>query len=91
MEINLKYFDPSYIIRSVKANAADSIYCMLLAQNAVHAGMAGKTAMVVGLYDGHQVHIPVSKVTSRKKVDIDGPLWRAALAATGQPPSMRND
>jgi 6-phosphofructokinase 1 len=91
MELNLKYIDPSYIIRSVPANAGDSIYCMLLGQYAVHAAMAGRTAMVVGLYGGDYVHLPLSAVTSRKKVDINGTLWRATLAATGQPAVMRNE
>lgn len=90
-EINLKYIDPSYIIRSVPADAGDSIYCMLLGQHAVHAGMAGKTAMVVGRYANEYVHLPLSAVTSRKKVAPQGTLWRAALAATGQPPFMRSD
>lgn len=30
------------MIRSIPANAADSLYCMQLAQNAVHGAMAGK-------------------------------------------------
>lgn len=37
----VKYIDPSYTVRSVPANAADSLYCMQLAQNAVHGAMAG--------------------------------------------------
>ena len=31
MELNLKYIDPSYAIRSVPANAYDSVYCLRLA------------------------------------------------------------
>ncbi|OPL11528.1 MAG: diphosphate--fructose-6-phosphate 1-phosphotransferase [delta proteobacterium MLS_D] len=90
VELNLKYIDPSYLIRSVPANASDSIYCMLLGQYAVHAAMAGRTAMVVGLYGGDYVHLPLASVTSRKKVDTEGTLWRATLAGTGQPAEMRN-
>ena len=40
IDINLKYIDPSYIIRSAPANASDSIYCQRLGGNAVHAAMA---------------------------------------------------
>ena len=40
MPISIKYIDPSYIIRSVPANANDRIYCGFLGQNAVHAAMA---------------------------------------------------
>ena len=35
-EATVKYIDPSYMIRSVAANATDSLYCMQLGQNAVH-------------------------------------------------------
>jgi len=90
MEINLKYIDPSYIIRSVPANASDSLYCDILGQYAVHAGMAGKTGMVVGLYLNEYVHLPINTVTLRKKVDPNGNIWMRALEATGQPPSMKN-
>ena len=85
-DINLKYIDPSYIIRSVPANASDSIYCDLLGQYAVHAGMAGKTAMVLGLYRGEYVHLPLKAVTSRRKLNPQSNLWLRVLEATGQPP-----
>lgn len=90
MEINLKYIDPSYIIRSVTANASDSLYCAVLGQCAVHAGMAGKTGMVVGLYKNDYVHFPIGAVTMRKKVDPDGNIWMRVLEATGQPPLMKD-
>lgn len=89
LEVNLKYFDPSYIIRSVPASANDSMYCELLGQYAVHAGMAGKTGMVVGLYNNEFVHLPIEAVTVRKKVDPAGRLWMRVLEATGQPDSMK--
>jgi 6-phosphofructokinase 1 len=87
MEINLKYIDPSYIIRSMPANYNDRIYCGFLGQNAVHAGMAGKTAMLVSRWHGHYVHVPIkSSVGKAKEVDLDSPLWRSVLESTGQPP-----
>lgn len=89
MEINLKYIDPSYTIRSVPANASDSLYCAILGQHAVHAGMAGKTGMVVGLFNNEYVHLPINTVTVRKKVDPNGNMWMRALEATGQPSSMK--
>jgi 6-phosphofructokinase 1 len=91
METNLKYIDPSYTIRSVPSNASDSLYCAVLGQCAVHAGMAGKTGMVVGLYRNEYVHLPIRAVTTRKKVDPDGNLWMRVLEATGQPPTMINE
>jgi 6-phosphofructokinase 1 len=86
IELNLKYIDPSYTIRSVEATASDAIFCTFLAANAVHAGMAGKTNMVVGLWNDEYVYIPIDLVvTGRKQVDLNGKLWSSVLEATGQP------
>ena len=90
VEINLKYIDPSYMIRSVRANAGDSIYCGALGLYAVHAGMAGKTGMLVGLTRDEYVHIPIRMVTFGKKVDPEGNIWLRVLESTGQP-NMKND
>ncbi|CAG0952221.1 partial 6-phosphofructokinase 1, partial [Geobacteraceae bacterium] len=76
MECNLKYIDPSYIIRSQPANPHDSALCLLLGQNAVHAGMSGRTNMVVGLWNHQITHVPIPLATrQRKKIDPDGWLW----------------
>ena len=86
IEINLKYMDPSYTIRSVPATPNDSIFCGFLGQNAVHAGMAGKTNMVVGTWNEEFVFIPINLVVAgRKQVDLQGRLWSSVLEATGQP------
>jgi 6-phosphofructokinase 1 len=91
IELNLKYIDPSYLIRSVPATAQDSIFCGFLGQHAVHAGMAGKTNMVVGTWNEQFVYIPIRMVVSgRKQVDLKGSLWGSVLEATGQP-SFRPD
>lgn len=88
----LRYIDPSYIIRSAPANANDSKFCSLLAQNAVHAAMAGKTDFVIGNWNGQFTLLPISAaVSSRKKIDIEGELWWNVLEATGQPIRMKND
>lgn len=89
-EINLKYIDPSYTIRSVPANSNDSIYCGALGQYAVHAAMAGKTGMLVGLMKDEYVHLPLRMVGSGARVDPEGNIWMRVLEATGQPPSMKN-
>ncbi len=90
--IDLKYCDPSYQIRSAVTTASDSIYCERLGNNAAHAGMAGKTKMVVGLVHDKFVYIPTKMATmSRNMVDPEGSLWRDALDATGQPIFMVND
>jgi 6-phosphofructokinase 1 len=91
MEINLKYIDPSYIIRSVPANASDSILCGVLGQYAAHAGLAGKTGMLVGLVNDVFVHLPFKSVAGRRKmIDPNGNIWMQVLEATGQPPTMKN-
>ncbi len=88
-DVTLKYIDPSYIIRSVPASPADSIYCWRLAQNAVHAAMCGKTEMLIGLWHGRLVHVPMRMaISKRKQVDPAGDLWLSVLEATGQPPRM---
>jgi 6-phosphofructokinase 1 len=85
-EINLKYIDPSYLIRSVPANANDRVFCGFLGQHAVHAAMAGKTGMLVSLWNNRYVHIPISLAAARRKqVDPNGRLWLSVLESTVQP------
>jgi 6-phosphofructokinase 1 len=84
--IVMRYFDPSYLIRSSPANAADSVLCDLYARNAVHAAVAGKTGLVIGLLHDSFIHIPIEMLVREKKhIDTDGVWWKAVLAATGQP------
>lgn len=89
-EVNLKYIDPSYIVRSVPANAQDNVYCSRLAQSAVHAAMGGKTGMLVGRWHGSFVHLPLELVIhGRRKVDPTQELWHSVLECTGQPAVMK--
>lgn len=82
----MRYFDPSYQVRSSPANANDSILCDLFARNAVHAAMAGKTGLVIGFLHNQFIHVPIELLTSRKKtMDLNGTAWYATLATTGQP------
>ncbi|MGA1976989.1 MAG: ATP-dependent 6-phosphofructokinase [Bacteroidales bacterium] len=88
---SIKYIDPSYIIRSAPANANDSKFCNLLAQNAVHAALAGKTDFVIGYWNNEFTVLPIPMaVAKRKKIDVEGELWWNVLEATGQPISMKN-
>ena len=90
MELNLKYIDPSYSIRSVPATPHDSAFCLLLGHNAVYAGMSGRTDMVVGFWKNEFTHVPISRaVSKRKKIDPEGWLWSSVLASTGQPVELR--
>lgn len=91
MQVNVKYIDPSYIIRSAQANSYDSIYCARLGANAVHAAMAGKTGVLIGMMNDRFVNLPISlAVSSRKKVSTESSLWRDVLENTRQPISMKN-
>ncbi|MDM8215069.1 ATP-dependent 6-phosphofructokinase [Desulfovibrio piger] len=82
---NLKYIDPSYMIRSVPATSTDKVYCGFLGQHAVHAAMAGRTDMVVCKIQERFVHLPLELVTRRRrKLDVHSELWRAVLESTGQ-------
>ncbi len=82
----VKYVDPAYTIRSAQASADDSVFCFQLGENAVHAAMAGRTGIVVGLWNGRYVHVPVEmSVSQRKQIDPIGSLWQSVLNNTGQP------
>ncbi|MCK4767870.1 MAG: ATP-dependent 6-phosphofructokinase [Desulfobacula sp.] len=83
--ISLKYIDPSYIIRSLPANANDSVFCGFLGRDAVHAGMAGKTKLLISFWNNHYVHVPMdASAGKRKNIDPHGRLWQSVLEATGQ-------
>ncbi len=91
IDISIKYIDPSYMIRSLPANANDRVFCNFLGRNSVHAGMAGKTNLLIGHWNNNFVHVPMKTVAGqRKQMDPKGRLWRSALEATGQG-SLKND
>ena len=81
----IRYFDPSYMVRSVPASAEDAILCDFFARNAVHAAMAGKTGLVIGMQHDIFTHVPIELLTSQKKqLDLNSPAWLGVLASTGQ-------
>ncbi|MBO7224226.1 MAG: 6-phosphofructokinase, partial [Kiritimatiellae bacterium] len=83
--VSIKYFDPSYSIRSVPALGTDAILCHLLAKNAVHAAMAGKTNCVIGKCADIYMHVPIALATiERQKINVDDTLWQAVLDTTCQ-------
>lgn len=85
MEMNLKYIDPSYIIRSVEASADDSVFCLHLGQNAVHAAMSGETGVLIGLWHGQFTIVPLEDaIATRRVIDPTSWLWQSVLFATGQ-------
>lgn len=83
--VSVKYFDPSYCIRSLPASAVDSLLCERFARAAVHAAMAGKTDVLIGLWHNHLVHVPLAvSAGAIKRLDPESELWSSVLALTGQ-------
>jgi 6-phosphofructokinase 1 len=82
----VRYFDPSYQVRSRPANCEDALLCDLFARNAVHAAMAGKTGVVIGFLHERFIHVPIELLATHvKRLDPSSGWWRSVLATTGQP------
>ncbi|XP_010546134.1 PREDICTED: ATP-dependent 6-phosphofructokinase 4, chloroplastic isoform X2 [Tarenaya hassleriana] len=91
MAINMKYIDPTYMIRAVPSNASDNIYCTLLAQSAVHGAMAGFTGFTVGPVNSRHAYIPISVTETTNKVKLTDRMWARLLASTNQPSFLKCD
>ena len=86
IEVSIKYFDPSYHIRSMPADIGDSLLCDQLARNAAHAAMAGKTGLLIGYWHNYCIHVPIElAIASKRHLSQDSELWSAVIASTGQP------
>lgn len=89
IEVALRYMDPSYTLRSVPANAEDARYCLALGQYAAHAGLAGRTNVLVGRWNHRFIHVPIPMAVGRRRqLDPRGEEWRRVLETTGQPSSL---
>ena len=85
-EVNVKYIDPTYMIRALPANSADNIYCTLLAHSAVHGSFAGYTGFITGPVNERIAYIPTELVvTNKNRVDTNSRMWGRVLFSTGQP------
>ena len=83
---DVKYIDPSYIIRSIPTTSNDRIYCKILAHNAVHAAFAGYTGVTVGLVNTHYCYLPIPVIIAApRRVDPRGKSWNRLRASIGQP------
>ncbi|MCL7043950.1 hypothetical protein MKW94_004543 [Papaver nudicaule] len=83
---DLKYIDPTYMIRACRANASDAILCTVLGQNAVHGAFAGYSGITVGICNSHYVYLPIPEViSSTRHVNPDSRMWHRCLTSTGQP------
>jgi 6-phosphofructokinase 1 len=85
----VRYFDPSYQVRSRPANCEDALLCDLFARHAVHAAMAGKTGLVIGFLHERFIHVPIELLAKQtKRLDPKSGWWRSVLATTGQPEKL---
>ena len=89
-ETNVKYFDPSYSVRSIPANSEDSIFCWNLSRQAMYGAMSGMTEFCVGYWHGYFTYIPLKMLLGlRKSLDMRSQLWLSVLSITGQPSNWR--
>jgi len=87
LDAAVRYIDPSYAIRSLPTNSFDAQLCLALGQHAVHAGMAGRTDVVVGVWNQRFTHVPIPvAVGGRRQIVPRGELWQRVLESTGQGP-----
>ena len=85
-KVDLKFIDPTYMIRAVETNPSDKMYCQVLAQGAVHGAFAGFTGITVGVINNHAAYLPISLVVSAPRVvDVRGKTWQRLIWANGQP------
>jgi 6-phosphofructokinase 1 len=92
LPVNIRYIDPSYMIRGIRANTEDAVLCDILARNAAHAAMSGTTGALIGLLHDQFVHVPIEMIAQgRKQVNLQGLLWKSVLATTGQPVTLLNN
>ncbi|MEW6268142.1 MAG: ATP-dependent 6-phosphofructokinase [Thermodesulfobacteriota bacterium] len=90
--VTIRYFDPTYYIRSLPANPMDAQFCLTLGQHAVHAAMAGRTNMVVCAWSNRFANVPIPLVIAeRRYLDPAGEEWQRVLETTGQRALMRAD
>ena len=93
LPLTIKYIDPTYMIRAVHANPYDSVYCTTLAQNAVHASMAGYTGVTIGRVLQHFVMLPIQAITEQKpkRVELRGSWFQRLMSSTLQPDFTPDD
>ena len=91
-DADIKYIDPSYMIRATPTIAADRVYCKILSHNAVHAAFAGYTGITVGMCSGHHCYLPIPVIIQApRRVDPRGKQWNRLKAAIGQPSFVDGD
>ena len=91
--LTLKYIDPSYMVRGIPPNTADNLYCLQLAQNAVHGAMTGFSSFIVGSINTRECYLPIELVVNKRNVIDTGhqSLWEYVVFSTGQPSFQTNE
>ena len=88
IDINLKYINPTYIIRACPPNSYDVKYCVKLAQGAINGAFAGFTNFSIGIVNHHPCFIPINKISQDgviRKIQTSDEDYIMMLATTGQP------
>ncbi|MEW5303819.1 MAG: hypothetical protein WDW36_006474 [Sanguina aurantia] len=85
-EADIKYIDPTYMIRAIPTTSNDRIYCKVLGQGAVHGAFAGFTDITVGLISTHYVYLPIPTIIQApRKVNPKGRRWNRLITGINQP------
>jgi 6-phosphofructokinase 1 len=88
--LNLKYIDPTYMIRAIPSNASDNVYCTLLAHSAIHGAMAGYCGFTVGPVNSRHCYIPIKRVVATSRnVNVADRMWARLMSSTNQPSFSR--
>mmetsp|Transcript_20291 Transcript_20291/g.48093 ORF Transcript_20291/g.48093 Transcript_20291/m.48093 type:complete len:415 (+) Transcript_20291:167-1411(+) len=83
------YIDPSYIIRSVPITPNDHIYCVRLANDAVHTAMRGYTGVCVGAMHNVVCMLPSRLIASgKKKVRPHSSSWQGCVQTCNMPAAL---
>ncbi|KIZ06380.1 hypothetical protein MNEG_1567, partial [Monoraphidium neglectum] len=66
-QADIKYIDPSYLIRATAPTPSDRIYCKVLGQGAVHASFAAYTGFSVSMLKTHFVLLPTRYLNKARR------------------------
>jgi len=85
-EPDVKYIDPTYMIRAIPTTSQDRIYCKALGQSAVHGAFAGYTDITVGMVNTHMAILPIPTIIMAPKVvNVKGSSYNRLRSALRQP------
>ncbi|CCW59739.1 unnamed protein product [Phytomonas sp. EM1] len=82
-QADVKYIDPSYMIRACPPSSNDALFCTNLSTLAVHEAMAGSTGCVISMWYNNYILVPIKVATSvRRVIDTNSLLWQQVCSIT---------